>query len=406
MGFITVINAVTFVKMDLDSELIKNQLERIVKSSHFNKSKISCDLLEYLVNASLEEKNPKEFTIGIELFGKKYDNSSRQDSNIRVYIHNLRKKLNDYYKEEGSKDPIVFEIEKGKYRVRFYSRREIRNSQGQPRNYLFPFLMSLVLLLAISFLYFFSERKRNNPWINLPVWQNFAENGKKNLLVVGDYFVFSGILPTGNVGIYRDFSINSEVEYEHLLDKNPELVQTLSKSPLTYLSKMAAFCQNDIQRVFAQTGTNLGIKLSSDVQPTDLKEYNIVFIGNYKNMGLFEDIIREAHFNFGISSGQDQYIFPSDPCAEVYSPENSNLKQTDYSLVFYTQGYADNYFLFFLSTQDIGNISTVGQLTDPGFLKKFRDEHLMNLDPQNFKALFKVEGINKTDLSFELLRVE
>jgi hypothetical protein len=28
------------------------------------------------------------------------------------------------------------------------------------------------------------------------------------------------------------------------------------------------------------------------------------------------------------------------------------------------------------------------------------------VDPDNFKALYKVEGINKTDLSFELIRVE
>ena len=104
-------------KMNFDRELINRQLKKIIESRHFNKSKISCDLLEYLVSTSLEEKSPKEFTIGIELFGKKYGEETKPDANIRVYIHNLRKKLNDYYEEEGSKDPLVFEIEKGKYTV-------------------------------------------------------------------------------------------------------------------------------------------------------------------------------------------------------------------------------------------------------------------------------------------------
>ncbi|HCU63466.1 MAG TPA: hypothetical protein DGC94_20370 [Prolixibacteraceae bacterium] len=391
-------------KMNFDRELINRQLKKIIESRHFNKSKISCDLLEYLVSTSLEEKSPKEFTIGIELFGKKYGEETKPDANIRVYIHNLRKKLNDYYEEEGSKDPLVFEIEKGKYNVRFISRKDIRLKKQT--GYFYPFLISLLLLAGTVYFYMTSEKKEANLWKDLPVWQDFADDDKKTLLVLGDYFVFSGKLPTGNVGIYRDFSINSEVEYEHLLDKNPELVQSLTRSPLTYLSKMSAFCQNDIQKVFAKTGTEVTIKLSSDIQPTDLKEYNIIFIGNYKNMGLFENIVRELHFSFGISSGSGQYIFTSDPCAEVYAPENSDLKQTDYSLVVYMEGYNNNRYLFFLCTQDIGNISTVGQMTNPAFMEQFRNNQLKPLGQEYFKALFKVEGINKTDLSFELLKVE
>ncbi len=391
-------------KMNFDKDLISRQLKKIIESRHFCKSRISCDLLEYLINATLEEKSPKEFTIGIELFGKKYGEETKPDANIRVYIHNLRKKLDDYYKDEGSKDPLVFEIEKGKYKVSFISRKDIKLKKQ--RSYFYPFLISLLLLSGTIYLYLNSERKESNPWGDLPVWQDFADDNKKNMLVLGDYFVFSGLLPTGNVGIYRDFSINSEVEYEHLLDKNPELVQSLTKSPLTYLSKMAAFCQNNIQKVFAKTGTEIVVKLSSDIQPTDLKEYNIIFIGNYKNLGLFDNIVRELHFGFGISSGSSQYIFPSDPCAEVYAPENDNLKQTDYSLVIYTEGYNKNRYLFFLCTQDIGNISTVGQMTNPGFMEQFSKNQLKPLGKEYFKALFKVDGINKTDLSFELLKVE
>lgn len=404
MGFITVISTVTSNYMNIDKELIYKQLEKIIESKHFNKSKISCDLLEYLIKATLDEKNPKEFTIGIDLFGKKYDEEDKPDAKIRVYIHNLRKKLSDYYEDEGNKDPLVFVIEKGKYIVSFIHRKDIKPKKQKA--FFYPFIISTVLLAVVLSLYLSSAKKETNRWEKLPVWQDFAGDNKKTMLVLGDYFVFSGMLPTGNIGIYRDFSINSEVEYEHLLDKNPELVQTLTKSPLTYLSKMSAFCQNDIQKVFAETGTELVVKLSSDIQPTDLKDYNIIFIGNYKNMGLFDNILQELKFSFGITTGSNQYIFTSDPCATIYSPENDNIKQTDYSLVVYSEGYNNNHYLFFLSTQDIGNISTVRQLTDPEYMEKFENEQLKPLNQETFKALFKVEGINKTDLSFELIRVE
>ena len=404
MGFITVTSTVTSNKMNIDKELIYSQLEKIIESRHFNKSKISCDLLEYLVKNTLEDKNPKEFTIGIDLFGKDYTEETKPDAKIRVYIHNLRKKLSDYYEDEGSKDSLVFEIEKGKYIVSFIPRKDIKPQKQ--KNYFYPFIISTVLLSLVLLMYISSGKKENNRWKSLPVWQDFADDDKKTMLVLGDYFVFSGLLPTGNYGIYRDFSINSEVDYEHLLDKNPELVQTLTKSPLTYLSKMSAFCQNDIQKVFAETGTELLVKLSSDIQPTDLKDYNIIFIGNYKNMGLFENIVQELKFSFGVVTGESQYIFSSDPCATIYAPENSNMKQTDYSLVIFSEGYNNNRYLFFLSTQDIGNISIVRQMTDPAYMEQFQNEQLKLLNQPTFKALFKVEGINKTDLSFELIRVE
>lgn len=389
--------------MTKDIQLINKYLKKITESRHFVKSRISCDLLVYLTKASLEGKNPKEYTIGVELFGKKYDDDQKPDSNIRVYIHHVRKKLKDYYEDEGKKDPILFVIEKGKYHVRFDPPQKYR--KPAKNRFLIPFLISFGALAVVSILLVNSGEKES-VWKNLPIWQDFADTEKSTLLVLGDYFVFNGILPTGNTGIYRDFSINSEVDYEYLLDKNPELVQTLSKSNLTYLSKMAAFCQNDIYRVFAQTGGNIEVKLLSDIQPTDMKEHHIIFVGNYKNMGIFENIIREMNFSFSVADASIQHIVSNDPCAEIYEAQNVSLKEEDYALVIHTSGYTNNRFLFLLSTQDIGNISTVSQLTNPDYLKQFVEEHLRDLNQKDFKALYKVEGINKTDLSFELIRVE
>lgn len=361
-------------------------------------------MLEYLVLASIEGKNPKEYTIGVELFGKKYEDENKSDSNIRVYIHNVRKKLKDYYNDEGNKDQVVFEIDRGKYHVSFKSRKEYAGNKQ--RSYFIPFLATLILFLVTFFLFIFKEKEPKPVWKDLPVWQEFADNDLKTLLVLGDYYVFQGMLPTGKIGIYRDFSINSEVEYEHLLDKKPELVKLLSKSNLTYLSKMAAFCESDIYQVFAQTGGEIEVKLLSDVQPTDLKNYNIILVSNFKNMGIFENIIQKMNFSFGISNTSIPYIISNDPCAQIYEARNDYLKEEDYALVIHAGGYSNNRYLFFLSSQDIGNISTVKQFTQTEYMRHFREEYLNQINAVDFKALYKVEGINKTDLSFELIRFE
>jgi hypothetical protein len=390
--------------MTKDKNLINKHLKKIVTSRHFSKSKINCDLLTYLVEATLEDKNPKEYTIGVELFGKKYSDTEKQDSNIRVYIHNIRKKLADYYENEGSKDPIVFVVEKGKYRVRFDSPKDHRKPKSKP--YLLPFIITTVALIAAVIVLFNISNKTSNPWKKLPLWQEFAENEKPTLLVLGDYFVFNGTLPTGNNGIFRDFGINSETDYEHLLDKNPELVKTISKSSLTYLSKMAVFCESEIYKVFAQTGGTINVKLSSDLQPDDIKDNNIIYIGNYKNLGLFENLVKEMTFSFGITSAATQYIFSSDPCAEIFEPESDRAKQNDYALVIKSKEFSGNHILLFLSTMDIGNISVVNQMTNSEYVKQFYQKHLKTLNSDEFKALYNVDGINKTDLSFELIKVE
>lgn len=392
--------------MKFSKEQINKQLIKITENRHFNKSKISCDLLTYLVLATLEEKELKEFTIGIELFGKKYTDDTKPDANIRVYIHNLRKKLHDYYSSDGKKDPVIFEIEKGKYTVHFSSikQKKALTSKQYLRLLLITSLLLLISLSTSTWLLLRTPEK--SEWKNMLIWTDLIKSEKKTLLVLGDHFVFSGILPTGNIGIYRDFNINSENDFEHLLDKNPDMMRQFTKSALTYLSKMSVFCQNDILKVFSNTETQTGVKLSSDLQPTDLKDYNIIFVGNYKNMGLFESIIKDIPLSFGISNGEKQYIFSKDPNATIYSPGLEKQKQTDYSLVIYKQGYNDNHFLFFLSSQDIGNISTVGRLSDKNFIQQLQKKHLNKTDPQNFSLLFKVEGLNKTDLSCELIIVE
>ncbi|MGD9931805.1 MAG: helix-turn-helix domain-containing protein, partial [Mangrovibacterium sp.] len=77
-------------------------MDRILGSTAFSKSTVNRELLKYLVQASMNGENPKEFQIAADVFGKKMN--SGKEVNIRVYIHNLRKKLEEYYQTEGKED--------------------------------------------------------------------------------------------------------------------------------------------------------------------------------------------------------------------------------------------------------------------------------------------------------------
>jgi hypothetical protein len=102
---------------ELSAERSQEQLQRILHSSTLRNSATLQQLLQFLVTRSMEG-NPdtlKEYTIGVEAFGRKSDFDPKTDTIVRVQTHRLRQKLKEYYEQEGIHDPILVEIPKGHY---------------------------------------------------------------------------------------------------------------------------------------------------------------------------------------------------------------------------------------------------------------------------------------------------
>jgi hypothetical protein len=95
-----------------DKEEIKLILQSILESNTFKDSPIYKNLLSYLVESNLTDNIPKEVTIAIEIFGKDTSFNSNKDSTVRYHIHMLRKKLDNYYKNEGKADKFRIIIPK------------------------------------------------------------------------------------------------------------------------------------------------------------------------------------------------------------------------------------------------------------------------------------------------------
>jgi hypothetical protein len=78
-------------------------------------------LFQYLVSRALDgsTESLKEYTIGVEAFGRSQDFDPKTDTIVRVQIHRLRQKLREYYDTNDRTDPILVEIPKGHYLPRF-----------------------------------------------------------------------------------------------------------------------------------------------------------------------------------------------------------------------------------------------------------------------------------------------
>src|SRR3954451_18943975 len=117
---------------ELDSHRI--QIQRIIASKAFKTSEVHRNLLTYLADKSLagEAQNLKEYTVGLDVFGKPSSYDPRQESVVRMHVGRLRQKLAEYYRTEGTTDPIIVDLPKGGFALVFDRRPVPEPADGMP----------------------------------------------------------------------------------------------------------------------------------------------------------------------------------------------------------------------------------------------------------------------------------
>src|SRR5262245_58961102 len=102
-------------KLPVEDE--KAELEAVLASSLFVRTPSLANLLSYLCQKYFQGEADllKEYTIGVEAFGRAPDFDKKEDSIVRVEIRRSREKLRQYYETEGADRPIRLTIPVGHY---------------------------------------------------------------------------------------------------------------------------------------------------------------------------------------------------------------------------------------------------------------------------------------------------
>ena len=142
--------------MVAEQEASQAQVERILQSKAFRTSELHRSLLSYLTDKSLNGSADalKEYTVGLDVFGKPASYDPRQESVVRMHVARLRQRLNEYYRTEGSDDPILVDLPKGGFKLTF-ERRETRPADPpvdvlKPASSLRPREIALAALLVAA----------------------------------------------------------------------------------------------------------------------------------------------------------------------------------------------------------------------------------------------------------------
>src|ERR1700677_4073454 len=110
--------------MVVELEANQTQVQRIIQSKAFRTSEVHRNLLHYLAEKSLSgtADSLKEYTVGLDVFSKPASYDPRQESVVRMHVARLRHKLAEYYRTEGSDEPVIVDIPKGAFEVTFKPR--------------------------------------------------------------------------------------------------------------------------------------------------------------------------------------------------------------------------------------------------------------------------------------------
>src|ERR1051326_6610022 len=141
--------------MAVEVDEIRAQVERMVRSKVFETSEVHRRLLQYLADKTIqgEADRLKEYTIGLEAFGKPDSYDPRHDSIVRLQVGRLRQKLTTYYQTEAAPDDVVISLPKGGFKLNFEVLRTDTEpeppppaQQRQPPTRILAALLALVLL--------------------------------------------------------------------------------------------------------------------------------------------------------------------------------------------------------------------------------------------------------------------
>jgi hypothetical protein len=404
------------VEDSTDIAAIRSEAAAILASGVLGRSRFYSSLLEYLVECAGNGYAPKEVEVASEVFNRGADFDPSQDSMVRVYAHNLRQKLRQYYKEADSAQQLT--IPKGEYRLILIDRdaeeEQIRNEARRARRIEWSRSAAVAALILVGFLagVLVDRLSRSGPSAleaaydevaASPLWSAVLDDDLPIVVVVGDYYIFGEVDARGDVDrMIREFSINSSRDLDELLMLEPDYVGRYIDLDLTYLPSSTAFAMREFLRVIHTTDKQVRVASMSHLDANDIKSSHIIYVGYISALDKLIDFVF-APSELGIGRTFDELvntITGQSFVSEAGMPtERRNYR--DYGLFSTFPGANGNQFVIIAGTRDEGMMQSAQAVSDPSYFASSLAALETELDPRApaFEILYEVAGFDRTNLN-------
>lgn len=395
--------------------------ERVIDSGALGRSRVYAQLLRYLVEARLNGTQPKEVEIAINVLGRDTDFDVSKDSAVRVYIHQLRKRLDQYYSEREPDAQHRLVIPRGQYTVLVEPVTAVPVSDdedeldligptdplpGSRQAWLLGGAALLLLNLGLLLMLFWPSRPELDVATH-PLWHEILADDTPILVVMGDYYIFGERNERGTVTrLVREFSINSRQDLDDHLSAHPEDGRRYTDLDLNYLPIGSAFAFNYLAPILHSAGKPIDIKMMSEVSARDLSRHHIVYIGYISGMRSLADMVFSLS-GLAVGGGFDQLIQLDS--GEIYE-SSAGLPSPDHRFTDF------GWFITFPSTGNKRVLAVTG-MRDPGLIhtalaltKLYALEAVDAAIEERagagantaFEALYQVRGIDRMNFEAQL----
>ncbi|WP_139958847.1 helix-turn-helix domain-containing protein [Flavicella sediminum] len=381
-----------------DNNIIKEALDKLCAHPLFVNSSVYTRLLTYLVEKAIQKEDIKEYTIGADLFGKNYL-SDKNDGTVRTYMYKLRKKLAAYYADQTIENEIIFEIKKGQYNLEFITKEKFKKDKFSPTiQILLKYIKSVNFLFLFAILLFFGIKA----YLNQPpaMWGNFFKSSSNNLVVMSDHYVLMAKNQYGEEHATIYGKINNGADFLKFKKEHPD--RSIKTTDFTLLSKMAPYSIYTLSEWFLGMNTHFKLQLESQLTLNEIKQHNIIFIGQHKTMNISSSFFLKDSKMFSIYKDGFKYEFEGQE--KIYNTKHESKGKVEYAMVSFVSISPEKEAIYFVSNNDIGVMATLRNFTNKDWLKTFGSK-LPN-KKNKFNALFEVSGLQRTDMSCKLVALE
>lgn len=387
-------------QQEITPESVTAELKRILGSRTLHGKETLGVLLSYLVEKTLDGSAEvlKEYTIGVEAFGKPEAYNPQEDASVRVQIGRLRQKLEEYYRTEGARDALVIELPKRQFTLLFHEHPvevavfpalEEANHPALPeapvvlpaRRISWPSLLlgALGMTLLWAGWSFLKPREVSSLLTSatttnaeiLELWQPFLKSDRPvtMAMTMRPFLRYHrGVIREWNLG-----TLDADAREQRLRELQ-KLLKTDRLVPWekTYTSFGEATGIFLLTRLFERQHRELQLKREDALTWEELAAQNVIFVGSGKE-GMFERIPIQLAFEQKGNSILNLHPQASEPTEFRTPPPDPKdyLQQEDYALISVVPGlHGKGEIIAFGGVSSSGLWAAVEYLTEPRYTRE------------------------------------
>ncbi len=397
-------------------------VEQVASSTYFSKSARLREMFIYVCSRVLDHEAEEihEQEVGRSVFGRPADYDTAADNTVRVHASMLRKRVEQYFANEGIREPLIIEIPRGNYAPVFHERGKWEPKEPGPGTAvaapvqpvpprktetwrLWTAVAASGLFAALSLAQFLENRHLQRPATVQPptvrqFWSRIFQPGRPTDLVIGDASLAQFEEQTGGTVALSEYfdrsyltaagdraaaaKLNADSERTLLLKRQTNYGDVALLDPLTQIARAQ---QSDAKVRFAR-----------DYSFREIKADNAVLLGNVNSNPWIEPFQDHQTLRWKFDPGHASY-YPVDTTAAAAEQDKFRQPAEGYAIValFPNLGGTGNA-LIISGTGGSAMGGAVGFCTDERLMNQLRAQLNTAADAPfpYFEALLKIGSRN------------